>query len=100
MPAPRAGKTSLNSKPISCCPLGVDQSCAISAMSVLVFYRLLQQAVIIDPVTYDDDVKPLSKPAKRGSITGWASSVLVRLELSGYTFWNTQHFVASRPART
>ena len=36
MPAPRAGNTSLNNNPISCCPAGVDQSCAISAMSVLV----------------------------------------------------------------
>jgi len=32
----------------------------------LLFYRLLQQAVITDPVTYDDVVKPLSKSAKRG----------------------------------
>ncbi len=36
IPAPRAGNTSVNSKVISCCPAGVDQSCAISAMSVLV----------------------------------------------------------------
>jgi len=32
----------------------------------MLFYRLLQQAVITDPVTYDDVVKPLSKSAKRG----------------------------------
>ena len=35
MLAPRAGNTSLNNKPIICCPVGVDQSCANSAMSVL-----------------------------------------------------------------
>jgi hypothetical protein len=36
MPAPRAGNTSLKSRPISCCPVDVDQSPAISEMSVLV----------------------------------------------------------------
>ena len=32
----------------------------------LLFYRLLQQAVVTEPVTYNNVVKPLSKPAKRG----------------------------------
>lgn len=30
----------------------------------MLFYRLLQQAVITDPVTYENVVRPLSKPAK------------------------------------
>ena len=32
----------------------------------MLFYRLLQQAVVTEPVTYNNVVKPLSKPAKRG----------------------------------
>lgn len=37
-----------------------------SASRGRLFYRLLQQAVVTDPVTYDDIVQPLAKPA-RGS---------------------------------
>jgi transposase-like protein len=36
----------------------------ISASRGMLFYRLLQQAVITDPVTYDDVVRPLPKSAK------------------------------------
>lgn len=36
MPEPSAGNTSVNSSVISCWPVGVDQSCATSAISVLV----------------------------------------------------------------
>ena len=32
----------------------------------LLFYRLLQQAVITDPVTYDNVVRPLSKLTRQG----------------------------------
>jgi len=32
----------------------------------LLFCRLLQQAVVTDPVTYDNVVRPLSKPAQQG----------------------------------
>jgi transposase-like protein len=32
----------------------------------MLFYRLLQQAVVTEPVTYDSVVKPLPKPAKQG----------------------------------
>ena len=32
----------------------------------MLFYRLLQQAVVTEPVTYNNVVKPLSKPAKHG----------------------------------
>ncbi len=32
----------------------------------MLFYRLLQQAVVTEPVTYDSVVKPLSKPKKQG----------------------------------
>jgi len=35
-----------------------------SASRGMLFYRLLQQAVITDPVTYDDVVRPLPKSAK------------------------------------
>jgi transposase-like protein len=35
-----------------------------SASRGMLFYRLLQQAVVTDPVTYDDVVRPLPKPAK------------------------------------
>ena len=30
----------------------------------MLFYRLLQQAVVTEPVTYDNVVRPLPKPAK------------------------------------
>ena len=32
----------------------------------MLFYQLLQQAVVTEPVTYDSVVKPLPKPAKQG----------------------------------
>ncbi len=32
----------------------------------MLFYRLLQQAVVTEPVTYDSVVRPLPKPAKQG----------------------------------
>ena len=32
----------------------------------MLFYRLLQQAVVTDPVTYDSVIKPLSKQKKQG----------------------------------
>ena len=35
-----------------------------SASRGMLFYRLLQQAVVTDPVTYDDVVRPLPKSAK------------------------------------
>ena len=50
----------------------------------MLFYRLLQQAVVTDPVTYDDVVRHYPRRRSRRSITGWASSSLARLELSGY----------------
>ncbi len=36
-----------------------------SASRGMLFYRLLQQAVVTDPVTYSDVVAPLAKPRKR-----------------------------------
>ena len=30
----------------------------------MLFYRLLQQAVVTEPVTYEDVVRPLPKPAR------------------------------------
>ena len=36
-----------------------------SASRGMLFYRLLQQAVVTDPVTYHDVVDPLAKPRKR-----------------------------------
>ena len=32
----------------------------------MLFYRLLQQAVVTEPVTYDNVVRPLPKPGKQG----------------------------------
>jgi hypothetical protein len=31
----------------------------------MLFYRLLQQAVVTEPVTYDSVVRPLRKPTKQ-----------------------------------
>ena len=39
-----------------------------SASRGMLFYRLLQQAVITDPVTYDDVVRKKSTPARRKNI--------------------------------
>jgi hypothetical protein len=39
-------------------------NCRTSSSRGMLFYRLLQQAVVTEPVTYDNVVRPLPKPAK------------------------------------
>ena len=43
-------------------------NCRTSASRGLLFYRLLQQAVVTEPVTYEDVVQKKSTPAKRKHI--------------------------------